>query len=477
MALVTDDMAAGTVPDQSCDSTQTMHDIVSVQRLFFNRNATKPTAFRAVQLEKLRALFKDNEGALEDALRKDYGKEVFETFLSEFFLIYHEIDVALENLEAWASRKPVPTNPLNMPASSYIIPEPLGVSLVIGPWNYPYQLAIAPAIAALAAGCTVILKPSELTVHSSALLSKLIRETFAPEVFAVVEGGVAETTALLAEKFDMIFFTGSVPVGKIVYQAAATHLTPVVLELGGKSPTIIAPDADLDVAAKRLVWAKFLNAGQTCIAPDYACVHRSLYTVFLDKLAHEIEAANYSLANGNYVRIVNTRNASRIADLIDPAKLAVGGGFDINQRLIEPTVLRDVTWDDRVMQDEIFGPVLPVQAYDDLDDLIAEIKQRPKPLALYLFTGDRAVKDKVLNEISFGGGCVNDAVMHITNGDLPFGGVGDSGMGNYHGEAGFRAFSHFKGVLDREVQADPDVKYSPHTGEKLMVLKSVLGMG
>lgn len=279
------------------------------------------------------------------------------------------------------------------------------------------------------------------------------------------------------EKFDIIFFTGSVPVGRIVYAAAAKHLTPVVLESGGKSPTIIAPDANLDIAVRRLVWAKYVNSGQTCIAPDYVYVHRSLYAEFLDKVRHGIEAAAYRLENGNYVRIVSERNTSRIVDLIDRRKIFMGGGRSIGDQFIEPTVIKDVTWDDRVMQEEIFGPVLPVMPYDDLDDVIGQIKARPKPLALYLFTEDKATKDKVLSEVSFGGGCINDAVMNVTNGELPIGGVGDSGMGNYHGEAGFRAFSHYKSILDREVVPGPDVKYPPYTDEKLATLKSVVGLG
>jgi aldehyde dehydrogenase (NAD+) len=332
-------------------------------------------------------------------------------------------------------------------------------------------------VAAIAAGCTVVLKPSELTAHSSGLLAQLIRKAFDPRFFAVVEGAIPETTALLSQKFDIIFFTGSVPVGRIVYQAAARHLTPVVLELGGKSPTIIEPDCRLDIAVKRLVWAKFLNSGQTCIAPDYVCVHRSIEEEFLDKTAHEIAAANYSVANENFVRIVNERNAERIAKLIDPAKVVIGGKYDIRERFIEPTLLSNVAWDDAVMQEEIFGPLLPVLAYDDLNEVIARIKERPKPLGLYLFTENEAIKRKVLSEVSFGGGCVNDAVMHISNGELPFGGVGDSGIGNYHGEAGFRAFSHFKSILDRKAVPDPDVKYSPHTAEKLKFLKSVVDVG
>ena len=452
-------------------------ETVARQRHFFDSNASKPIAFRITQLQKLKSLFENNEVALQEAIRKDYGKEVFETFLTEFLFVYDEIAVATQNLNEWSRRKAVATNLLNAPATSYIIPEPLGVSLVIGPWNYPYQLSIGPAIAALAAGCTVVLKPSELTVHSSALLARLITETFDPDCFAVVLGGIPETTALLAQKFDMIFFTGSVPVGRIVYEAAAKQLTPVVLELGGKCPTIIAPDSKLEIAVRRLVWAKFLNAGQTCIAPDYVCVHRSRYLEFLDRIALEIERADYRLENGNYVRIVNERNASRVASLIDHDKVVVGGHYNVAERHVDPTVIKDVAWGDSVMQEEIFGPVLPVMVYDNLDELIGQIKSRPKPLALYLFTEDLATKEKVLGDLSFGGGCINDAVMHVSNGELPFGGVGQSGTGHYHGEAGFRAFSHYKSILDRAVVTDPDVKYSPHSEEKLQLLKAVVGVG
>ena len=451
-----------------------MEELVKLQRGYFNSNATKPVDFRITQLQKLYDLILLNEDKLGDAIHKDYGKAKFETFLTELYIVYDELKTAISELKDWAQIKPIKTNLLNQPAKSYIIPEPLGVSLVIGPWNYPYQLSLGPVVAAMAAGCTVILKPSELTANSSGLVAKLINENFDRKYLAAVEGGIPQTTALLEQKFDVIFFTGSVPVGKIVYQAAAKYLTPVILELGGKSPVIVTEDSDLDIAAKRMVWAKFINAGQTCIAPDYVYVHKQVEKEFLDKVAAEISAADYSLANENFVNIVNERNTSRVAALIDPDKVFVGGQYDIENRFIEPTVMTGITWEDKVMQEEIFGPILPVLTYDDLDCVIAAIKERPKPLALYLFTKDETIKEKVLSEVSFGGGCVNEALMHISNGDLPFGGVGDSGIGNYHGEAGFKAFSHYKSILDKELVADPDVKYSPHTEEKLALLKSVV---
>src|SRR5258708_3446424 len=306
-----------------------MNNLVTLQRNYFNSNATKPIDFRIAQLQKLKIVLASNEDLLQEAIYKDYGKRSFDTFLTELFVVYDELKTAIRDLQEWAQIKHVDTNRLNAPAKSYIIPEPLGVSLIIGPWNYPYQLSLGPVVAAIAAGCTVVLKPRGLTVNSSALVAKLITDNFDREYFAIVEGAIPETTALLAERFDMIFFTGSVPVGKIVYQAAAKHLTPVVLELGGKSPVIVTPDADLEVTAKRLVWAKFLNSGQTCIAPDYVCVHKSIEQPFLENVVQEIKNCDYTVGNGNYVNIINERNTARVAELIDPAKVHLGGGYDI----------------------------------------------------------------------------------------------------------------------------------------------------
>lgn len=452
-----------------------MEKLVQLQRDYFNTNATKPVAFRIAQLKKLKELLVTNQALLDEAVKKDYGKSRFETLLTELFVVFDDIDTAIGNLEKWAANKPVETNMLNMPSVCYIIPEPLGVSLIIGPWNYPYQLALAPIVAAMAAGCTVILKPSELTANSSGLLAKLLNESFTREYLAVVEGGIPVITALLEQKFDKIFFTGSVPVGKIVYQAAAKHLTPVTLELGGKSPVIIMPDTDLDLTVKRLVWGKFLNSGQTCIAPDYVYVHKDIATSFLKKLAEEIEKRDYKFENNNYVQIINERNLNRIVGMIDTAKVYYGGKHDAGTRYLQPTIMADVSWDDKIMQDEIFGPVLPVLTpFESLDEVIGQIKANPKPLALYLFTASETTKQKVLSEISFGGGCVNDTIMHISNGLLPFGGVGNSGMGSYHGEEGFKAFSHYKSILDKPLVAEPDIKYSPYTPEKIAMMESLV---
>jgi len=452
-----------------------MKAFIDQQRAFFNSNKTKDLDFRIGQLQQLKTLLLSNQNRLNEAIYEDFGKSPFETFTNEFGLVFLDIDEACSKLKKWAKRKRVRTNWVNFPAKSYIIPEPLGVSLVIGAWNYPYQLSLAPAIAAIAAGNTVILKPSELPSNTSRILAELINHTFDPAFFQVVEGGIEETTALLEERFDKIFFTGSSNVGRIVYQAAAKHLTPVTLELGGKSPAIFTEDANLKMGIKRLIWAKFLNSGQTCIAPDYVLLPKSIKAEFLHLAKEEIEQASYSIENGNYVRIINDRNVERLKRLIDPKKVYSGGEVFEEERIILPTLMQDVTFDDTIMQEEIFGPLLPILTYDSIDDAILEIKKREKPLSCYVFTTNSALKNKLLNELSFGGGAVNDAIMHISNNRLPFGGVGNSGIGSYHGEAGFRTFSHYKGILEKASWFETKLKYSPYSEGKLKWIKRLMG--
>lgn len=451
-----------------------INEVIENQRLFFNTNQTKEISFRTEQLKKLNQLLVQYEAEMIDAIHQDFGKSEFDVYTTEFGILYSDISVALKNIKKWSKWKRVRTNMTNFPAKSYIVTEPFGVSLVIGAWNYPYQLSLAPVIAALAAGNTVLLKPSELPENTSKVMAKMINDNFDPRILKVVEGGVDITTELLNNKFDKIFFTGSVPVGKIVYQAAAKHMTPVTLELGGKSPAIVAADCDLDVTVKRLVWAKFLNAGQTCIAPDYIYVDAKIENIFLAKLEAEIERSAFSLENGNYVRIINDRNVKRLANLIDPSKIYFGGKINEKERIIEPTILISCNFECPSMQEEIFGPILPVLRYTSLDEAIGMIKSKPKPLALYLFTNDRSIKTKVTNELSFGGGAINDAIMHITNHHLPFGGVGDSGIGSYHGEAGFQTFSHYKSILEKPLRFEPNLKYSPHSETKLKWIKRLL---
>ena len=452
-----------------------MKAIVEEQREFFLNNETKSIAFRREQLLKLKKVLKAHEKEMEEAIYSDFKKSPFDCYTNELGLLYLDIDEALKKLKRWSKPKRVGSNLINFPSKNYIIKEPFGVSLIIGAWNYPFQLSFAPVIPALAAGNTVILKPSEVPSNTSALIAKMINNNFDHKVFKVVEGGVAETTQLLEQKFDKIFFTGSVPVGKIVYKAAAKHLTPVTLELGGKSPAIITEKCNLNVALKRLLWAKFLNAGQTCIAPDYIMIHKSIKAEFISKTKEFIEEQAYSFERENYVQIINDKNVERLKKLIDKNKVVLGGKVNEKQRLIEPTVLDNVSFNDPVMQEEIFGPILPILEYDNLESAIKEIKKQPKPLALYILTKEKDKKEKILKELSFGGGAVNEAIMHITNSNLPFGGVGDSGIGNYHGEAGFKAFSHEKSIMEKQTWFEPNFKFAPYTKKKFKLVKWLIG--
>ena len=453
-----------------------MKALIDQQRQLFDSNATKSPAFREEQLKKLQLAVRNSEQQLLDAVYKDFQKASFNTLLTEFSGVYHELDLAIRKVGRWSGRKRVATHLANLPGASYVIPEPLGVCLIIGAWNYPVNLNLVPLISAIAAGNTVILKPSELASHTSAALSEMIRKNFDPALITVVEGGVKETTELLEQSFDKIFFTGSVTVGRIVYQAAAKHLTPVTLELGGKSPLIIASDANLKIVVKRLVWGKFVNAGQTCVAPDYVLVHETIGKQFLDILKSEIEMGQFSLENQNYSQIINERHFDRLLELIDPRKVFFGGQHDKSKRWIAPTVLTNVSGDDKVMDDEIFGPILPVLTYDNIDRAIAFIKSSPKPLALYLFTESSDVREKVFKEVSFGGGAVNDVLVHLANDELPFGGVGNSGTGSYHGEAGFRTFSHYKSIIRRPTWFEPPMRYYPYKDWKLSVIRKLFGM-
>jgi len=453
-----------------------MKALINQQKQYFNDNTTKPLTFRIEQLKKLRSVIKNYEQELTAAIFEDFQKGGFNTFLSEFSGVYNDLDKAIKKVRKWAKVKRVGTNMVNFPARSYIMPEPLGACLIIGSWNYPINLTLVPAIAAIAAGNTVVLKPSELSAHTSAVLSKMIRSNFDPSFLAVVEGGVEATTELLAQPFDKIFFTGSTTVGRIVYQAAAKNLVPVTLELGGKSPLIIAPDANLKVCVKRLVWGKFVNAGQTCIAPDFVLVHKSIEKVFLETLKKEIKLAQLSLANQNYAQIISEKHLDRLINLIEPGKVFIGGKYDRSNRFLEPTVLTNISEEDKVMEDEIFGPILPVLTYVNLDNAISFIKSRPKPLALYLFSESSAIRKKVFSEVSSGGGSVNEILMHFANDHLPFGGVGGSGMGSYHGEAGFRSFSHYKSVIQKPTLFELPLKYYPYSNWKFAMIKRVVGL-
>ena len=449
-------------------------NILSDQRNLFNSQKTKNLKFRKMYLEKLKEVLLKNEELLYDSIYKDFGKSKFDTFTTEISFVLKDINYFLKNLNSLAKPKKVRTNLANQLGSSKIYPEPLGCTLVIGAWNYPYQLSLSPVVAALAAGNTCILKPSEIAENTMKAMAKIINENFPKDYFYVAEGGIEETTEILKLKFDKIFFTGSPKVGQIIYEAAAKHLTPVTLELGGKSPAIVTSSANFEVAAKRIVWGKFLNAGQTCVAPDYILVDEKVKDSFLDSLQSYIQKFNYHSDSENYTQIINQRNFDRLVNLIDQEKVYFGGKTDAANRYIEPTIMHDVTWNDKVMQEEIFGPILPVLTFKNFNEALLQIAAYEKPLSAYLFSDNSEEKEEFTTKISFGGGCINDVVMHLSNDYLPFGGVGNSGIGNYHGKYGFDAFSHQKAVLDRATWGEPDLKYPPYNDKKLNWIKKLL---
>lgn len=449
-------------------------NILSDQRNLFNSQKTKNLKFRKMYLEKLKEVLLKNEELLYDSIYKDFGKSKFDTFTTEISFVLKDIDYFLKNLNSLAKPKKVRTNLANQLGSSKIYPEPLGCTLVIGAWNYPYQLSLSPVVAALAAGNTCILKPSEIAENTMKAMAKIINENFPKDYFYVAGGGIEETTEILKLKFDKIFFTGSPKVGQIIYEAAAKHLTPVTLELGGKSPAIVTSSANFEVAAKRIVWGKFLNAGQTCVAPDYILVDEKVKDSFLDSLQSYIQKFNYHSESENYTQIINQRNFDRLVNLIDQEKVYFGGKTDAANRYIEPTIMHDVTWNDKVMQEEIFGPILPVLTFKNFNEALLQIAAYEKPLSAYLFSDNSEEKEEFTTKISFGGGCINDVVMHLSNDYLPFGGVGNSGIGNYHGKYGFDAFSHQKAVLDRATWGEPDLKYPPYNDKKLNWIKKLL---
>ena len=449
-------------------------NILEKQRIFFNSQKTKNIKFRKMYLEKLRELILKNEDLMYDAIDKDFGKSKFDTSLTEISFVLKDIEYYLKNLNSLSRPKKARTNLANQFGSSKIYSDPLGCTLVIGAWNYPYQLSLSPMIAAIAAGNTCILKPSEIAENTMKMMAKLINENFPEEYVHVIEGGVEETTEILKMKFDKIFFTGSTTVGKIVYEAAAKNLTPVTLELGGKSPVIVSASADFEVAAKRIIWGKFLNGGQTCVAPDYILVDEKVKDSFLDSLKSYIEKFNYQPDSKEYTRIINDKNFDRLVKLIDHEKVYYGGNFNKEIRYIEPTILSNVTWSDAVMQEEIFGPILPVLTFNNFNEALTQINDHEKPLSAYLFTDNSEEKESFVTKISFGGGCINDVVMHLSNDYLPFGGVGNSGIGNYHGKFGFETFSHQKSILDRATWGEPDFKYPPYTDKKMNWIKKLM---
>ena len=456
--------------------TKAVGDLVQKQRDFFLSGATKPIEFRLDALRKLRDAMKAHEKEILAAVYADLRKAEVDAYATELAGVYNEIKVAIANVRDWAAREKVTTPIFMTPAKSYIYKEPYGVTLIIAPWNYPVQLVMLPLVGAIAAGNTAIVKPSELSSNSAAIIYKVLGETFPEEYIRVVQGGIEETQALLARQFDYIFFTGSVPVGKVVMEAAAKNLTPLTLELGGKSPVIVHESADLPTAASRIAWGKFMNAGQTCIAPDYVVVHESVSDDFLKELVSAIRKfyGDDASVHPRFCRIINDRHFTRLEALIDPDKLAYGGKTEAARKYIEPTLLYPVDWDHTSMADEIFGPILPIITYTNLDDVIYRINKRPKPLSLYMFVNNKDIRRKIIREISFGGGAVNNTIMHIVSHYLPFGGVGQSGMGRYHGKYSFDTFSHTKSILRSYNLADPADAATPDKGKLFNYLMKLM---
>ncbi len=448
--------------------------IVESQKRYFSSQATKSIDFRKTQLKKLKTIIQNNKIEMYDAIQKDFGKSAFDTYTTEISFILKDINYYLKEIDQLSKPKIATTNLSNQIGNSRIYSEPLGNCLIIGAWNYPYQLSLSPLVAAIAAGNTCIIKPSEVAENTMYIMQKLINDNFPEDYIHVITGGIPETTELLNQKFDKIFFTGSTQVGKIVYQAAAKNLTPVVLELGGKSPVIVTKNANLEVAAKRIVWGKFLNAGQTCVAPDYIYLEKSIKIEFLNLLKKYINQFQYSVDSPQYTRIINKKNFDRLTRLIDENKLFLGGKTDESKLFIEPTILQNISWEDAVMQEEIFGPILPILDFENIQSVLDIISVKEKPLSAYIFTDNEIEKELFLNQISFGGGCINDVVMHLSNDYLPFGGVGNSGFGSYHGKFGFEAFSHQKAILKKATWGEPNLKYPPYTASKMKWLKKLV---
>lgn len=452
-----------------------IQDIISKQRTFYNSNQTKNVTYRIKQLEKLGEAIRQNETDIIHALKMDLGKSDFEAYSSEVGFILKSIDYFVNNLEKWAKVEKVRT-PFFMPLSkSSIHYEPRGVVLIIGPFNYPFQLVIEPLIGAIAAGNTCVLKPSEKTPHTTEVIQDIMKEVFEPGYVDVVSGGKEVVTELIHSEFNYIFFTGSTKVGKVVMEAAAKRLIPVTLELGGKSPTIVHEDADIEKAAARIVWGKFFNAGQTCIAPDYIYVHERVKEDLLIALKNKIEDfyGKQPFESPDYGRIIDQAAFDRLSSYLDVKKLFHGGQADRDKLQIGPTVLMDVSWSDPVMQDEIFGPILPVLSYKSIEDTLDVIKSKPRPLALYLFTESKALQKDVAANYEFGGGCINDTLSHVTSPYLPLGGTGYSGMGAYHGKESFLTFSHKKAMMKKSTRADIKSMYPPYEG-KLKLIKKIM---
>lgn len=449
--------------------------LLDKQREYYKSGVTVPVDFRIEQLKKLYAAIKKYENEILQALHTDLGKSDYESFMCEIGLVLSEITYMIRHTKKFAKRKTVYTPITNFHAHCFKQPVPYGNTLIMSPWNYPFLLTVDPLADAIAAGNTAIVKPSAYSPATSAIISKIISECFDAEYIAVITGGRAENAALLEQKFNFVFFTGSQAVGKEVLRHTAEHLTPAVLELGGKSPCIVDKSANIALAAKRIVFGKFLNCGQTCVAPDYILCESSVKDKFISEVASQIKIqyGDNPLKNKDYGRIINQKHFERLCGLIDKNKVIIGGETDCGSNRIAPTVMDNVTEDDAVMGEEIFGPIMPILTFDDFDKTVDDLKDKDKPLALYLFSSDKGQIKRITTELSYGGGCINDVVVHLSTSEMGFGGVGQSGMGSYHGKDGFDAFSHYKSIMDKKTWLDLPMRYQPYKNkmyEKLLHL-------
>ena len=444
-------------------TSEEIQSLLEKQRAYYRSGATIPVKFRVDQLRKLYETVKKYQNEINDALKSDLGKSHYEGFMCESGLVLTEISYMIKHTKKFAKRKTVATPLAQFHSHSYKQPVPYGNTLIMSPWNYPFLLTLDPLADALAAGNTAIVKPSAYSPETSKIVEKIIKECFSPEYVAVVTGGRAENQALLDQKFDFIFFTGSQAVGKEVLRRAAEHLTPAVLELGGKSPCIVDASANIKLAAKRIVWGKYLNCGQTCVAPDYILCESSVKDEFVKAVIAEIKKqyGDDPLKNKDYGKIVNEKHFARLCGSINENKVIIGGNANPDTCQIAPTVMDNVTYNDAVMGEEIFGPIMPIITFDDFDAVVDELKTKDKPLALYLFTSNKKHIKRVTSELSYGGGCINDVVIHLATSNMGFGGVGESGMGSYHGKDGFDAFSHYKSIVDKKTWLDLPMRYQP----------------
>lgn len=456
---------------------ETLREKINKQREYFSTGETKDINFRIEKLKKLRDVLKSEEEKIFEALKKDLMKSSFESYVTEVAMVYDEINMHIKNIKKWSKKRRVKTPLVQFPAKSFIQLEPYGVVLIIGPFNYPFMLTMDPLIGAIAAGNTAVIKPSESAPETSKILKEILEKVFDEKYVLHVnpERGKEVVEELLKEKFDYIFFTGSATVGKIVMKAASQYLTPVTLELGGKSPCIILKDANIDLTAKRLTWGKLINAGQTCVAPDYVLVHEDRKNELIEKIKYYTNKyfGDNACNNEQFPKIINQKHFNRILSLIDKDKIVYGGNYNKETLKIEPTIVDNVNWDDNIMKEEIFGPIFPILTYKDLDEVIQKIIQMPNPLALYIFTKNKYLENKLLEMIPAGGCCINDTVTHIATNYLPFGGIGESGMGSYHGKAGFDTFTHYKSVL-KKLNLDVPIRYAPYDNKLIKVLKKIM---